>query len=157
MSVPGSEITAHSTNLSATCSGWPWWRHQMETFPALLAFCAGNSPVISELITQRPVKQSFVVFFDLRLNNRLSKQSWGWWFETPSHPLWRHSNEHTNRSFVRAIHQRVSISWRHYGEIYRTTTNWISFFASSNINWSFFVCLTFFKRVWDIYHILIYK
>ena len=32
-------------------------------------------------------------FFDLRLNKRLSKQSWGWWFETPSHPLWRHCNE----------------------------------------------------------------
>ena len=29
-------------------------------------------------------------FFYLRLNKRLSKQSWGWWFETPSHPLWRH-------------------------------------------------------------------
>ena len=24
---------------------YPWWRHQMETFSALLAFCAGNSPV----------------------------------------------------------------------------------------------------------------
>ena len=23
----------------------PWWRHQMETFSALLAICAGNSPV----------------------------------------------------------------------------------------------------------------
>ena len=31
-------------------------------------------------------------FFDLRLNKRLSKQSWGWWFETPSRPLWRQSN-----------------------------------------------------------------
>ena len=30
------------------------------------------------------------VFFDLRLNKRLSKQWWGWWFETLSHPLWRH-------------------------------------------------------------------
>ena len=29
-------------------------------------------------------------FFDLRLNKRLSKQWWGWWFETPSHPLRRH-------------------------------------------------------------------
>ena len=26
-------------------------------------------------------------------NKRLSKQSWGWWFETPSRPLWRHCNE----------------------------------------------------------------
>ena len=31
-------------------------------------------------------------FFDLRPNKRLSKQSWGWWFETPSRPLWRHCN-----------------------------------------------------------------
>ena len=33
-------------------------------------------------------------FFDLRLNKRLSKQSQGWWFETPSCPLWRHCNEY---------------------------------------------------------------
>ena len=32
------------------------------------------------------------IFFDLRLNKRLSKQSWCWWFETPSRPLWRHNN-----------------------------------------------------------------
>ena len=31
-------------------------------------------------------------FFDRRLNKRLSKQSWGWWFETPSCPLWRQCN-----------------------------------------------------------------
>ena len=46
-----------------------WWRHQMETFSALLAIFAGNSPVPSELPTQRPVKRSFDVFFDLRPNN----------------------------------------------------------------------------------------
>ena len=33
------------------------------------------------------------VFFDLRLNKRLSKQSWGWWFETPSRPLWHNCND----------------------------------------------------------------
>ena len=43
--------------------------------------------------TQRPVTRSFDVFFHLRLNKRLSKQSWGWWFETLSRPLWRHCNE----------------------------------------------------------------
>ena len=69
-----------------------WWRHQMETFSALLAICAGNSPVPGEFPTQRPVTRSFDVFFDLHLNKRLSKQSWGWWFETPPCPLWRHSN-----------------------------------------------------------------
>ena len=36
--------------------------------------------------------RSFYVFFDLRLNKRLSKHSWGWWFETLPRPLWRHSN-----------------------------------------------------------------
>ena len=43
-----------------------------------------------EFPTQRPVTRSFDVFFDLRLNKRLSKQPWGWWFETPSWSLWRH-------------------------------------------------------------------
>ena len=45
-----------------------------------------------EFPTQRPVTQSFGVFFELRLNKRLSKQSWGWWSETPSRSLWRHCN-----------------------------------------------------------------
>ena len=69
-----------------------WWCHQMETFPALLAVCAGNSPVTGEFPAQRPVSRSFAVFFDLCLNKRLCKQSWGWWFETQTHPLWRHCN-----------------------------------------------------------------
>ena len=71
----------------------PWWSHQMETFSALQAICAGNSPVIGEFPVQMPVTQSFNVFFDLRLNTRLSKQWWGWWFETPSCPLWHHCND----------------------------------------------------------------
>ena len=65
----------------------------MEIFSALLAFWAGNSPVTGEFHTQRPVTRSFDVFFDLGLNERLSKQSWGWWFETPSCSLWRHCND----------------------------------------------------------------
>ena len=40
--------------------------------------------------------RGFYVFFDLRLDKRLSKHSWGWWFNTLSRPLWRHSNEHLN-------------------------------------------------------------
>ena len=58
-----------------------WWRHQMETF---------SGP--GEFPTQRPVTRSFDVFFDLRLNKRLNKHSWGWWFETLSWSLWRHHN-----------------------------------------------------------------
>ena len=41
---------------------------------------------------QRPVTRSFDIFFDLRLNKRLSKLWLGWWFETPSRSLWRHCN-----------------------------------------------------------------
>ena len=70
-----------------------WWRHQMETFSASLAICAGNSPVTGEFPAQRPVMRSFDVFFSLRLNERLRKQWWGWWFETPSRPLRRHCND----------------------------------------------------------------
>ena len=69
-----------------------WWRHQMETFSASLAICAGNSPVSGEFLAQRPVTRGFGVFFDLPLNKRLSKQSWGWWLETLSCSLWRQSN-----------------------------------------------------------------
>ena len=64
-----------------------WWHHQMETFSALLVICAGNSPVPGEFPTQRSVTRSFDVFFDLRLNKGLSKQSWGWWFKILSRPL----------------------------------------------------------------------
>ena len=38
------------------------------------------------------VTRSFDVFFDLPLNKRLSKQPWGWWYETPVWSLWRHRN-----------------------------------------------------------------
>ena len=51
-----------------------------------------------EFPSQRPVARSFDVFFDLRLNKRLSKQPWGWWFETLSCPLWRHGNASWNRT-----------------------------------------------------------
>ena len=69
-----------------------WWRHQMETFSALLTICVGNSLVTGEFPAQRPVTRSFDAIFDLRLNEWLSKRSWGWWFEMSSRPLWRNSN-----------------------------------------------------------------
>ena len=64
----------------------------METFSALLVLCARNSPVTGEFPSQRPVTRSFDVFFDLRLNKRLSKKSRRRWFETPLRSLWRHCN-----------------------------------------------------------------
>ena len=47
---------------------------------------------MGEFPAQRPVTRSFDVFFDLRMNKRLSKQWWGWWFETLLDHLWRHCN-----------------------------------------------------------------
>ena len=70
-----------------------WWRHQVETFSALLSLCVGNSPITGEFPSQRPMSRTFDVFFDLRLNKQLSRQSCGWRFETPSCPLWRHCND----------------------------------------------------------------
>ena len=56
------------------CMHWCWiqrirltrqnysrWRHQMETFSALLAICAGNSPVTGKFPAQMPVTRSFDV------------------------------------------------------------------------------------------------
>ena len=96
-----------------------WWRHQMEPFSASLALCAGNSPASGEFPAQRPVTRSFDVFFDLRVNKRLSKQSWGWWFEALSRSLWRHRNEnlltgrtgscHHNYCNIRCCQWRTSV------------------------------------------------
>ena len=36
----------------------------METFSALLALCAGDSPVTGEFPAQRPVPRSFDIFFE---------------------------------------------------------------------------------------------
>ena len=71
---------------------WACERHQMETSSALLAFDAGDSLVTCEFPLQRPVTRRFDVFFDLCLNQQLSKQWRRRWFETPSRSLWRHCN-----------------------------------------------------------------
>ena len=61
-----------------------------------------------EFPTQRPVTWSFDVFFDLRLNTRLSKQPWGWWFETPSWSLWRQCNDDIRCTPVFYLHLLVN-------------------------------------------------
>ena len=49
------------------------WKH----FPCYWSFVRGIHR------GQRPVTRNFDIFFN---------QWWGWWFETPSCPLWRHRN-----------------------------------------------------------------
>ena len=104
-----AEFTDHLSHSASTSSRViPWWRHQMEIFSALLAICARNSPVPGEFPAQRPMTRSFDVFFDLRLNKRLSKQSWGWWLDTLSRPLWRHCNAE-NRVANKETRRQLSI------------------------------------------------
>ena len=45
-----------------------------------------------EFSAHRPMTRSFGVLY-VCLSKRLSKQSWGWWYETLSRPLWRHCIE----------------------------------------------------------------
>ena len=91
------------------------------------------------------------VFFNLRPNKRLSKQSWGWWFETPS----RHCNAHITNIWLRK-HRGVSYSVRVDGEfcmnvhvmadrIYPINTNKVTFFV-------ILLCLYrhFIRHLWDI-------
>ena len=85
----------------------------METFSALLALCAGNSPVTGEFPAQRPVTQSFDVFFDLRPNKRLSKQSWGWWL-CVNVMLY---------NFMSPKHSITSCAWVTYSKV-RCLTHW---------------------------------
>ena len=82
-----------------------WWRHQMETFSALLAICAGNSSVSGEFPAQRPVTRSFDVSLICPLNKRLSKHSWSWWFETLSRLFWRHRNDENIHTHSIRTHQ----------------------------------------------------
>ena len=70
-----------------------------------MALCEGNPPVTGGFPSQRPVVRSFDVFFDLRLNKWLSKQSRRQGFETQSRSLWRHCNGHLyfRRKLAQAI------------------------------------------------------
>ena len=91
----------------------------MEIFSVLLAFCVGNSSVTGEFLTQRPVTRCFDVFFDLRRNKRLSKQSWGEWFETPSCSLWHHCND---TQFLEIL-DAMMLMWHHGIENKRSYQN----------------------------------
>ena len=72
------------------------WKH----FPRYWPFVRGihRSPVNSP--HKGPVTRSFDVFFELRLNKQLNKQSWGWWFEMRSRSLWRHRKGHWLSSYT---------------------------------------------------------
>ena len=70
-----------------------WWRHQTEAFPRYWPFVRWihRSPVNSPHKGQW--RGALIFSLICALNKLLSKQSWGWWFGTPSRSLWCHCNE----------------------------------------------------------------
>ena len=71
------------------------------------------------------------VYFDLCQNKRLSKQLWGWWFETQSRPLWRHRNDPLTSKWLRRIH---------YEEGNITNPHIIRIFCSYVTSYSYYLC-----------------
>ena len=80
------------------------------------AFCEGTG------VYQGQWQRSFDVFFDLRLNKRLSKQSIRRWFERPSRSLWRHRNScNVPNCMVQAMSRGRSLqTTNHYQHQWRT-------------------------------------
>ena len=72
----------------------------MEPFSALLVLCAGNSPVTGEFPHKGQWRGALMFSLICAWINGWVNQSWGWWFETPSRPLWCHCNG-------------MSLSWTH--------------------------------------------
>ena len=68
------------------------WKHVPRHWLLCGEFTGDCGEFTGEFPSHRPVTRSFDVFFDLRLNKRLSKQSRRRWFGTPSRSLWRHWN-----------------------------------------------------------------
>ena len=89
----------------------------METFSALLAFRAGNSPVTGEFPARKPWRRALIFSLICAWTNKWA-MIWCRWFETPSRSLWRHCNEkqYINHNLVRR--QRIEV-------IYCKTGVWI--------------------------------
>ena len=132
----------------------------MEISSALLALCAENSPVTGEFPAQRRVTLSFDVFFDLHLNKRLSKKTWGWWFETPSRSLWHHYNVFHTQNNELINHHNVGLHtltiftwfwwWHHQNQVnivsvWRPTLWWLM----SNSLWAI---VTWVPEEWYLTH-----
>ena len=106
-------ISSTMPYLPMSCRNLTAWQDLIATLKAIIWHDSNNSwycdrnmmtssngsifrvtgPLCGEFPSQRPVTRSFDISFDLRLDKWLGKQSWGWWFKTPSRPLWRHCNE----------------------------------------------------------------
>ena len=87
------------------------WKH----FPHCWSFVRGFHRWPVNFQHKGHWRGALMFFFYLRLNKRLGKHSWYWWFEAPSLSLWRHCNEWAiMQNGFRAMiwyHHRHSASW----------------------------------------------
>ena len=107
----------------------------------------GNSPFTDEFPSQRSETRNFDVFFDRRLNKRLSKQSKRRWFETPSHSLWRHCYGlspygHLNITYTHAVLWAIELVTGIELQWIWIKVQWISF-KKTRFKMSFAKCLQF--------------
>ena len=106
------------------------WRHEIETYSAVLV----GGEFTGHRWMHLTKASNAGLFFDLRLNKRLSKPSIRRWFQTPPRSLWRHPNVN-----LYVIQQFVHVSYgtealRHsYGRIVRHNDQHDQMIASSNL------------------------
>ena len=145
-------------------SFYRWWCHQMETFSALLDLRAGTSQATSEFPSEGLVTWGVGVFFDLRFNKRLSKQSRRRWFKKISCSLWRNCNDRRKKktciqmvyqmSFFSVIFNYIHVScrWIYRGLYYITLLGSIQYFwiinpdCSKQFVYPFFLGTLFYRN-----------
>ena len=70
----------------------PWWRIQWKQFPRYWPFVRGNLRLSVNSPHRGQWHGSLMdVFFDMHLNEQMSKQSWDWWFQMPWRPMLSHN------------------------------------------------------------------
>ena len=110
----------HETMVCTVCFSIFLWKHFPRYWP--------EGPLCGEFTGHRWVPRTKASDAELwcflwfcALNKLLSKQSWGWWFETPLCSLWGHCNVYvlncslrTNRYFVCRWSEQWEIIWWTY-------------------------------------------
>ena len=92
-------------------------RKSSRHFPRYWPFVRGFT---GRFPSQRPVRRSFDVFFDLRMNKWLNKQSRRRWSETPSCSVWRDCSGSATRFSARSCRPfwiTPSVQWSIFGII----------------------------------------
>ena len=74
-----------------------------------------TSPLCGEFTRTKASDAELWWVFYLRLNKRLSKQSWGKWFEMSSRPLWHHCNGEGRLSLVCDLNRTPIVMAKHGG------------------------------------------